>query len=66
MSNAADRDSDQFGIKMSVGRDLSLAGPIPQPCSKRGERWARRQKSAIQSRNYAVVSCHHIPGMATS
>ena len=32
MSNAADRDSDQFGIKMSVGRDLSLAGPIPQPC----------------------------------
>ena len=27
MSNAADRDSDQFGIKMSAGRDLSLAGP---------------------------------------
>ena len=50
MFNAADRDSDQFGIKMSAGCDLSLAGPIPQPCSKRGERWARRQKSAIQSR----------------
>ena len=29
MSNAADRDSDQFGIKMSAGRDLSLAGPMP-------------------------------------
>ena len=25
MSNAADRDSDQFGINMSAGRDLSLA-----------------------------------------
>ena len=35
MSNAADRDSDQFGIKMSAARDLSLAGRIPQPCSKK-------------------------------
>ena len=36
MSNAADRDSDQFGMNMSAGRDLSLAGPIPQPFSIRG------------------------------
>ena len=28
MSNAADRDSDQFGINMSAECDLSLAGPI--------------------------------------
>ena len=37
MSNAADRDSDQFGIKMSAGRDLSLVGPMAQPCSKEGK-----------------------------
>ena len=62
MSNAADRDSDQFGIKMSVGRDLSLAGPIPQPCSKEekggheGFSIFGNQKTISLLRNLSLVS----------
>ena len=58
MSNAADRDSDQFGINMSAGRDLSLAGPMPQPCSIRGERWVRRQSQQYNQVCSCVVSLH--------
>ena len=65
MSNVADRDSDQFGINMSAGRDLSLAGPIPQPCSIRGGKVGTTAKVS-NTVTYAVVSCHHIPGIATS
>ena len=64
MSNAADRDSDQFGIKMSVGRDLSLADQYHNLAQKR--RKVGTMAKVSNTITYAVVSCHHIPSMVTS
>ena len=64
MSNAAGRERDQFGTRMSAGLDWSL-GRMPLPFSICGERHALWQKSAMQSPEL-VVSGYYISPRATS
>ena len=56
MSNAAGRERDQFGTRMS---DWSL-GRMPLPFSICGERHALRQKSAMQSLSW-LCPVYYIP-----
>ena len=54
MSNAAGRERDQFGNRMSAGLDWSL-GRMPLPFSICGERHALWQKSAMQSLSWLCL-----------
>ena len=54
MSNAAGRERDQFGTRMSAGLDWSL-GRMPLPFSICGERHALWQKSAMQSLSWLCL-----------
>ena len=54
MSNAAGRERDQFGTRMSAGLDWSL-GRMPLPFLICGERHALWQKSAMQSLSWLCL-----------
>ena len=54
MSNAAGRERDQFGTRMSAGLDWSL-GKMPLPFSICGERHVLWQKSAMQSLSWLCL-----------
>ena len=60
MSNVADRDSDQFGIKMSAGRDLDQYHILAPKEEKGGQDGKSQQYNHVCS---CVVSPHHgVPG----